>query len=123
MNREDLLQWATLALLCVATSGCVNCVVGAGPYGTVVDGTTGRPIADAVVTMGRPKEASVATTTDAAGSFELKVQPPRFCFPAGNVVDYGPGSFSVSAPGYETKQLSWGPSSTGPLKVTLVKQK
>jgi len=119
----SLFRWARIALPCIAASGCVSCFVGAGPYGTVVDATTGRAIAGAVVAMGRPHEASVAATTDAAGAFELKLQPPKFCFPAGNVVDYGPGSFSVSAPGYESMQISWGASSTGPLKVTLEKQK
>ncbi|HXZ54704.1 MAG TPA: carboxypeptidase regulatory-like domain-containing protein [Burkholderiales bacterium] len=123
MKRDDLLQWATLALLCIAASGCVSCFVGAGPYGTVVDAKTGRPIAGAVVTMGGPNEAAVAATSDAAGAFELKLQPPKFCFPAGNVVDYGPGSFSVSAPGYESRRLAWGASSTGPLRITLEKQK
>ena len=73
--------------------------------------------------MGRPNEASIATTADAAGTFELKLQPPKFCFPAGTVVDYGPGSFSVSAPGYESKQLPWGASSKGPLTVTLERRK
>jgi len=94
MKPGGLLQVARIALLCVAASGCVNCYVGAGPYGTVFDAATGQPIAGAVVTI-----------------------------PAGNVVDFGPGSFVVTASGYETKQVSWGPSSTGPLTVTLEKQK
>ena len=123
MKPGGLLQVARIALLCVAASGCVNCYVGAGPYGTVFDAATGQPIAGAVVTMRRPHDASVATTTDAAGTFGLRLEPPRICFPAGNVVDFGPGSFVVTASGYETKQVSWGSSSTGPLTVTLEKQK
>jgi hypothetical protein len=118
-----LLRAARIALLCAAVSGCVSCFVGAGPYGRVVDATTGQPVAGAVIAMGRPNEASIATTTDAVGTFELKLQPPKFCFPAGNVVDYGPGSFSVSAPGYESRQISWGASSKGPLTVTLERRK
>jgi Carboxypeptidase regulatory-like domain len=123
MKPGGLLRGARIALLCTAASGCVNCFVGAGPYGTVLDATTGKPIAGAVITMRRPHDASVATTTDAAGTFELRLEPPRICFPAGNVVDFGPGSFSVAASGYESKEVSWGSSSTGPLSVALEKQK
>ena len=123
MRPGGPIQGARIALLCVALSGCVNCVVGAGPYGTVLDAATGKPIAGAAITMARPHEASLATSADASGTFELRLQPPRFCFPAGNVVDYGPGSFSVSAPGYESRQVAWGASSTGPLTITLEKRK
>lgn len=123
VKRGVLLRGARIALLCTALSGCVSCFVGAGPYGRVVDATTGQPIAGAVIAMGRLNEASIAATADAAGTFELKLQPPKFCFPAGTVVDYGPGSLSVSAPGYESKQLSWGASSKGPLTVTLERRK
>jgi len=110
-----------ILVLALLSAGCVTREVAqtAGARGWVTDHDSGLPIPGARICL--KERQDICTSTDPSGNFELRpiMGKIREFFMVEEFLYYPPGTFSVTAPGYGSKEFD--ASFTTSMKVELEK--